>query len=92
MPDDVLAELRAAEAQGERTIMSLLPGDSFVFRGYHTIKQMQWDSSRESVFVTTHPEEGYPKGRTFLLGGLLMFPSFLSDAHFEAEKAKNEDW
>jgi hypothetical protein len=94
--DDIRAadlnDLYAAEAQGERALHTLRPGDGFIFRGHHMIARMQWNEGRRDIFVTTTPEDGYPKGRTFLLNGLLMFPAFLSDEHFAAEQAKLKDW
>lgn len=85
--------LTAARDQGERTLESLLPGDSFSYKGYQTISSMQWrDQRREMLIVKTTPTDDYPGGRTFLLHKFLMFPSFLTDEHFEAEQAKIKDW
>lgn len=80
-----VADLEAADEQGERVIASLWPGDAFTFRGdMHTIKSMQRHSDRESIFVSC------VDGKVFLFNGLLMFPSFLTDEHFDAEQ--NKEW
>jgi len=79
------ADLEAADEQGERVIASLWPGDAFTFRGeMHTITSRQLHSDRESIFVTCDD------GRIFLFHGLLMFPAFLTDEHFDAEQ--NKEW
>jgi hypothetical protein len=80
-----VADLEAADEQGERVIASLWPGDAFIFRGQmHTIKTLQLHTDQESIFVTC------VDGKVYLLNGLLMFPSFLTDEHFDAEQ--NREW
>lgn len=103
MDNQLLDRLTDADAQGERAVASLWPGDQFYFRKqFWTIHQMQWHPDKERLYVrTTTPEgEAYPlinqQGEqwgvhqplvTFLLYGMLLFPAMLTDEHFEAEQA-----
>lgn len=104
--DPLLAELIAADAQGERAISSLWAGDQFYFRGaYHTVASLQWEApNKQRLVVRTETPQGDPYflaniGRehqpvlTCCFDPLLLFPSILSDAHFKAENPEdNEVW
>jgi hypothetical protein len=94
--NDSLLELADAEAQGERTVASLWPGDQFYFRGHFwTANTLQWHTDRQSIFVRASrldDDEG-TVNKTFLFGGLLVFPALLTDEHFRAENPHlQEGW
>lgn len=60
MPASLLDELIAADAQGERIVASLWPGDQFYHKGeFRTIHSMQLDYER-MIIVTTTEEVGEP--------------------------------
>lgn len=94
MPLSLLDELIAADAQGERAVRSLWPGDSFYYKGeYHLIHSMQLDLDKQFIFLRCDPEgEPYlvagklhqPR-KLFRFHGWLLFPSILSDEHFKEE-------
>lgn len=107
-PTNLYEELVAADAQGERALMTLWPGDQFYFRKkWHTIHSMQWHSDRQRIIVKCEEPTGpartmkglhgkeisYQPRRTFLLFGIDTFLSMLSDEHFVSENpAQQEVW
>lgn len=98
----LLNELVAADAQGERAIISLRPGDQFLYRGaFHTIARMQLTVDQQSVIVTTTE----PVGEPYLVAGemfqplvqfifhcYLIFPAMLTDEHFSEENPDRAVW
>lgn len=103
----LLDELIAADAQGERALMTLWPGDEFYYQGtWHHIDVLQWHSDRRQLFVVTDEAVGDPyplttmdkeevlwqPRRTFLFNGSLIFPAMLSDEHADAERSDLETW
>lgn len=91
----LLEELTDAENQGERSIASLWPGDRFLFRGeYWTVGSLQWHTEGQLIYVKASrlDDEG-TINKTFLLGGLLVFPTMLTDGHFQHENPRlQEGW
>lgn len=82
----LLDELVAADAQGERALCSLWPGDAISYRGeFHTITSMQLVPPRTISFKTD-------TGHHYLFDAYLIFPALLSEKHMEAERTDNEVW
>lgn len=108
MDSQLLEQLQAADAQGERAVMSLWAGDQiYLFGDFHTIERLQWDTDRSSIWVTTDEPQGEPyelsfEGREpymyqpkvmYRLPGTLLLPTLLSDEHAAAESGSdNEVW
>lgn len=103
----LLEELAAADAQGERAVSTLWPGDEFYWKKrFWKIERMQWHDDRKRVYVITTEPEGEPyelvnlKGETisyqplitFLLHGLVLFPAMLSDEHAREEQPAEGVW
>jgi len=86
MSTSPLEDFVTADAQGERALFTLWPGDSFLFRGeFHEILSMQIVPP-QSISVKTDT------GHHFLLHGLLVFPTMLSDEHFQKESGDQKVW
>ena len=100
---NLLERLYEADRQGQRAISTLWPGDQFIYRGEtHTVSRLQWHN-RTQIFIFTTishgggvlvstldgTEEIRDEGRTFLFDAMLLFPSFISDEHAEAEQGMN---
>lgn len=106
MEQELLDELIAADAQGERVVLSLWPGDQFLFKSeYHMIRSMQLQNAGRMVFIVTEEVTGsqemttltgetveVQRYKTFLLYGMLLFPALLSDEHFKDENPDLEVW
>lgn len=93
-PNALLEELLAADAQGERAISTLKPGDQFLYRStWWLVDQMQFqhrgyvrvDCSAADVDEATMSE-------TFLFGSFISFPALITDDHFAAENPTEETW
>lgn len=85
-PNSLLDELAAADAQGERALYSLWPGDAFLYRkDFHTITSMQLVEPRRLSLKTD-------TGHHFLFDGYLVMPALLSEEHLEAERADHQIW
>lgn len=103
---NLLEELQAADEQGERAISSLWPGDRFYYKKrFWEVLRLQWHNDRQRLYVTTTQPEGDPyplpmlhgEGvqmfqplKTFLLYGLSLFPSMLTDEHFSEEHPETQ--
>ena len=86
MDPSLLEELQAADAQGERALYTLWPGDSFLYQGeFHEVTSMQLVPPQDISIKTK-------AGRHFLLRGMLVFPALLTDQHAEAERNDEEVW
>jgi hypothetical protein len=77
-----MEELAELDAAGYRVVRSLWPGDQFLYRGeYHTVKKVQPVLGSDGlVYVRT---EG--TGPDFQFDQWLLFPSIITDEHFQAE-------
>jgi hypothetical protein len=106
MDQQHLDELVAADAQGERAVMSLWPGDQFYFKGrFWEIAQMQWHQDRARIFITTSEPEAesymlvgldgreivHQPRKSFLLHGLVTVPAILSEEHFVSEHPEMQE-
>lgn len=76
-----MEELAELDAAGYRVVGSLWPGDQFLYRGtYHTVRKIQPMLGSDLIYVRTEGD-----GPDFSFDPYLLFPSIITDEHFQAE-------